>query len=120
MKIKENIQKVTDIAQGKGWSVNVDDKDRSNILFEFQHYTKYGQDFNLNAGMSNEDIETLIADIKQYFTDFDPDYEASLWIGDDGHGKCGAPYHIKDIVADMEDAETRIYELLKALETELL
>lgn len=120
MNIKEKIQKVTDVAQGKGWSVNVDDKDKSNILFEFQHYTKYGQDFNFNAGISDEEIETLIADIKQYFTDFDPDYEASLWIGDDGHGKCGAPYHIKDIVADMEDTEARIYELLKALETELL
>ncbi|MBO5058938.1 MAG: hypothetical protein J6C10_05520 [Prevotella sp.] len=118
MNIKEKIQKVTDVAQGKGWSVNVEDKDKSNILFEFQHYTKYGQDFNFNAGMSDEEIETLIADIKQYFTDFDPDYEASLWIGDDGHGKCGAPYHIKDIVSDMEDAEVRIYELLSALETE--
>ncbi|MBQ9093161.1 MAG: hypothetical protein IJY03_04105 [Prevotella sp.] len=120
MNTKEKIQKVTDISQGYGWSVNVDDKDKSNILFEFQHYTKYGQDFNFNAEMSNEEIETLVAGIKQYFTDFDPDYEASLWIGDDGHGKCGAPYHIKDIVADMEDAETKIYELLKALETELL
>lgn len=120
MKTKEKIQKVTDIAQGKGWSVNVDDKDKSNIRFEFQRYTKYGQDFKFNARMSDEEIEMLIADIKQYFTDFDSDYEASLWIGDDGHGKCGAPYHIKDIVSDMEDAEARIYELLKAFETELL
>lgn len=120
MKTNEKIQKVTDIAQGKDWSVNVDDKDKSNIRFEFQRYTKYGQDFKFNARMSDEEIETLIADIKQYFTDFDSDYEASLWIGDDGHGKCGAPYHIKDIVSDMEDAEARIYELLKAFETEFL
>ncbi len=26
---------------------------------------------------------------------FDPDYEASLWIGPDGHGANGAPYHIR-------------------------
>lgn len=118
MNIKEKLQKVTDIAHSNGWSVNVEDKDESNILFEFQRNTKHGQDFNFYAEMSDAEIDTLISGIRQYFKDFDPDYEASLWIGDDGHGKCGAPYHIKDIVSDMEDAEVRIYELLNALETE--
>lgn len=118
MNIKEKIQKVTDIAHSNGWSVNVEDKNESNILFEFQRNTKHGQDFNFYAEMSDEEIDTLISGIRQYFKDFDSDYEASLWIGDDGHGKCGAPYHIKDIVSDMEDAEVRIYELLNALETE--
>ena len=42
--------------------------------------------------------------MKRYYEDFDPDYEAYLWIGDDGHGRNGAPYHIKDIVSDMEEA----------------
>lgn len=120
MNMQDTIRKVTDIAQESGWSVNVEDKNMSDVLFEFQCHTKYGQDFNFSAGMSDGWTDTLIACIMQYFKDFDPDYEASLWIGDDGHGKCGAPYHIKDIVADMEDAEVRIYELLKALETEFL
>lgn len=118
MNIKEKLQKVADIAHSNGWSVNVEDKDESNIMFEFQRNTKHGQDFNFYAEMSDAEIDTLISGIRQYFKDFDPDYEASLWIGDDGHGKCGAPYHIKDIVSDMEDAEVRIYELLNALETE--
>lgn len=118
MNIKEKIQKVTDIAHSNGWSVNVEDKNESNFLFEFQCNTKHGQDFNFYAEMSDEEIDTLISGIRQYFKDFDSDYEASLWIGDDGHGKCGAPYHIKDIVSDMEDAEVKIYELLNVLETE--
>lgn len=120
MNMQDTIRKVTDIAQESGWSVNVEDKNKSDVLFEFQCHTKYGQDFNFSAGMSDGGTDTLIACIMQYFKGFAPDYEASLWIGDDGHGKCGAPYHIKDIVADMEDAEVRIYELLKALETEFL
>lgn len=120
MNIQENIRKVTDIAQSNGWSVNMEDKDKSNIRFEFQRYTMYGQDFSFNAEMYDKEIDTLIDAIKQYFKCFDPDYEASLWIGEDGHGKNGAPYHIKDIVADMEDAEVRICELLNALETEFV
>lgn len=120
MKRQEQIQEVTAVAQEKGWSVNVNSDNPSDIHFEFQRYTKYGQDFNFNIGMQDEDANTLIANLKKYYEGFDPDYEAYLWIGDDGHGKNGAPYHIKDIVSDMEDAEEQIYELLKALEMEFI
>ena len=54
-------------------------------------------------------------EIEAYYENFDPDYEASLWIGPDGHGQRGAPYHIKDIIADMEEAEEMVYGLLKAI-----
>lgn len=115
MTTQEQIRKVTDIAQEKGWSISVEDENKTSIQFEFQRYTKYGQDFNFNADMQDEDINTLIAGMKRYYEDFDPDYEAYLWIGDDGHGRNGSPYHIKDIVSDMEEAEEQIYELLQAL-----
>jgi hypothetical protein len=87
MTAQEKIQKVTEISQSKGWSISVDDKNKSNIQFDFQRYTNYGQDFNFSAEMKCEDIDTLIADMEQYFEGFDPDYEAYLWIGNDGHGK---------------------------------
>lgn len=120
MTAKEQIQRIKDIAREKGWSVSIDDKSQSNVLFEFQRFTKYGQDFLFNADMHGGDIDNLIAGIKEYYEGFDPDYEAYLWIGNDGHGKNGAPYHIKDIVADMEDAEEQIYELLQALDVEFI
>lgn len=118
MTTQEQIRKVTDIAQEKGWSISVEDENKTSIQFEFQRYTKYGQDFN--ADMQDEDINTLIAGMKRYYEDFDPDYKAYLWIGDDGHGRNGAPYHIEDIVSDMEEAEEQIYELLQALEVEFI
>lgn len=120
MTTQEQIRKVTDIAQEKGWSISVEDENKTSIQFEFQRYTKYGQDFNFNADMQDEDINTLIAGMKRYYEDFGPDYEAYLWIGDDGHGRNGAPYHIKDIVSEMEEAEEQIYELLQALEVEFI
>ena len=120
MTAKGQIKRITDIAEEKGWSVNVRDEEPSNIRFGFQRYTRYGQDFLFNADMQGEDIDTLIASVKEYYEGFDPDYEAYLWIGDDGHGINGAHYHIKDIVEDMEDAEERIYELLQTFEMEFL
>ena len=69
-------------------------------------------------------IEQIIAiaeqlgwQVKTYYEDFDPDYEAYLWIGTDGHGKNGAPYRIKDIVSDMEQAEAMIEKLYETLKT---
>lgn len=85
MTTEEQIQRITDIAQEKGWSVNVEDKNETRVLFEFQRYTKYGQDFLFNADMQGEDIDSLIASVKEYYEGFAPDYEAYLWIGDDGH-----------------------------------
>ena len=61
MTTQEQIRKVTDIAQEKGWSISVEDENKTSIQFEFQRYTKYGQDFNFNADMQDEDINTLIA-----------------------------------------------------------
>lgn len=45
---------------------------------------------------------------------FDPDYEASLWIGPDGHGANGAPYHIRDILDDMDAVQSAYNELADA------
>ena len=51
--------------------------------------------------------------------DFDPDYEAYWWIGHDGHGKCSAPYHIKDIVDEMEEAKRLFTDFYNSLKTAL-
>lgn len=45
---------------------------------------------------------------------FDPDYEASLWLGPDGHGANGAPYHIRDILDDMDAVKNAYDELADA------
>ena len=65
--------------------------------------------------MTGDCIDSLADEIEDYYEGFDPDYEASLWIGPDGHGKRGAPYHIKDIVVDMKEAEKMVYRLLEAV-----
>lgn len=66
--------------------------------------------------MKDGDPDNLIKSVREYYEGFDPDEEAYLWIGDDGHGRNGAPYHIRDIVAGMEDAEGMVLDLLTALE----
>lgn len=110
-----NIQKIVSEAEKHGWSVRTDDLENGHIQFEFFQLTPVGQDFNFSAEMTDDDPQTLVEDIKKYYEGFNVDEEAHLWIGPDGHGIKGAPYHIKDIVSDMEAAEEMVYQLYTAL-----
>ncbi len=112
------IEQITTVATGLGWHVNTTSAP-SIVEFEFSQYTPAGMDFNFSVEMKGDNPDSLLDDIERYYEAFDPDYEASLWIGDDGHGKRGAPYHIKDIVNDMEAAEKMIDELHETLKKTL-
>ena len=74
------------------------------------------RNFNISVEMSGNDVKSFIHNLYECYDSYDPDYEAYLWIGEDGHGKNGAPYHIKDIVEDMEAAEKYILDLYLTLE----
>lgn len=108
-------EQIISIAEAKGWSVYTEEHDGV-TTFEFHKFTPYGHDFSFTAEMTDNDPDTLTDDIDKYLDGYDADYEASFWIGEDGHGKKGAPYHIKDIVTDFEAAEDMTEELLEALQ----
>lgn len=110
------IEQITAIAKQLGWQVETSTDKPNLVQFDFQQYTPYGQDFSFSVKMKGNDTDGLLQEVETYYEGFDPDYEAYLWIGTDGHGKNGAPYRIKDIVNDMEQVETMIetlYETLK-------
>ena len=98
MDIQDIIDKITECAEANGWHVHTERyRDTALWLFEFSQYTKAGQDFNFSAEMRYADPDTLIKSVREYYENYDPDEEAYLWIGDDGHGKNGAPYRISDM-----------------------
>lgn len=116
MRIKMNIEDVViSVAQKEGWAVTIERKAETDIFFEFEKFTPKGQDFIFSVDTRNNSLGLLIDNILEYYQNYDPDYEAYLWIGPDGHGKNGAPYHIADIVEDMEAAAEMVYQLYDAL-----
>ena len=60
-------------------------------------------------------LESLVDDMEEYYEGFDADAEAYLWLDSNGHGKNGAPYRMKDVLADMEAAEGMVSKLLEAV-----
>ncbi len=108
------IQRIVEIAESQGFSVNTEVKG-NDVEFTFSQYTDFGQDFSFWATMQNYDITTLMDDVYGQWESYDPDEEALLWVGPDGHGKNGAPYRLTDVVKDMEQCEQMIDDLWNAL-----
>lgn len=106
---------VISVAEKEGWAVTIKEQNELRVTFNFAKFTPKGQDFSFSADTFDNDHDVLLENIFEYYQDYDPDYEAYLWIGPNGHGQNGAPYHIADIVEDMKAAEDMVYQLHMAL-----
>lgn len=60
------IERIIALASGLGWQVTTQKKKRYFVEFEFQQYTKMGQDFNFCAVMKGNDINSLIENIEDF------------------------------------------------------
>lgn len=103
MKTNEQLMK---IAEDLGWNVDIDENE-----ITFSQYTSRGQDFSFYVDKN----KNIAEEVGNYYESYDPSEEAILWCDSSGHGKKGAPYHLKDIVADMEEAEEMVYSLYVAM-----
>lgn len=96
--MNETIEKVAELCV---WKVYIDD-----TIFEFEKMIGT-QDFVLAISYKEKSLQSFVFQIENYLKNFDVDYETSIWIGKDGHGKNGAPYHIKDILDEMYSAKEK-------------
>lgn len=117
-KAMTTVELIKSIAFDFGWTVSTDEEEDT-VVFDFRYYTKHGLDYGFCAELTGNKFGGFLGDVERYCEDFDPDYEAYRWIGHDGHGKCGAPYHIKDIVDEMEEAKRLFTDFYNSLKTAL-
>lgn len=114
MRTKRLINKIVRCAEDKGWNVSTE-RNNGMTIFEFSQFTPAGQDFSFSAEMQGNHFDSLITDMEDYYEGFDVDSEAYLWLDDNGHGKNGAPYRMRDVLEDMEAAEKMTETLLDAV-----
>ena len=77
--------------------------------FEFGKYSPAGQDFSFCvSGKTKDELERNIV---EYYDGYDVSYEAYIWLDNEGHGKKGAPYDMKDVYEDMVACREFIWEL---------
>ena len=91
---------------------NTDGKDYS---FEIEkYYDSSDQIFTLIG--KKDDPASVVNALREVHDNFDIDYETSIWIGEDGHGKNGAPYHISDILETKKDVKNDLNTVRQIME----
>ena len=76
-------------------------------------------DFVFAIQCEEKSLQSFVIQLENYLKNFDVDYETSIWIGKDGHGINGAPYHIKDILDQMYLAKEQMAALLYEIKRKL-
>ena len=102
-------EKLLDKIKANGWCIS----NYGDNTFYFSKYSPAGQDFGFEV--EGDDIEEIADNIYKYYDDFDPSYEAYLWLDETGHGRNGAPYDMKDLYEDMQACEDFIIELYEII-----
>jgi len=114
--------KIIDTAEELGWSCEIEKIKETNpragapykyYEVRFSEFTTRNQDVNVELQV--ESLDDLAGELYQYWQNYDVDEETALWIGPDGHGQNGAPYHITDILKDMEEVEQDLEDLYKEI-----
>lgn len=118
-KIKELVDRVTEIVEEDDWSIHNHDENFNNIDLYFSKSSSRGQDFGFYVDYDSGDVKGLINTIEAYYESYDPCEEAALWIGEDGHGRNGAPHDLADILDDMKECKKNVRSLIDLLNQEL-
>lgn len=87
------------------WSVYENEKD-----IDFSTHSAFGGKVDITIDKGNN-LTDLAHNLYEYWDNYDVSYETSLWIGEDGHGKNGAPYDIKELYENMEGVKNLIEKL---------
>lgn len=111
-------EKIVKIANAQDWEVDICDNGDGDYTFAFQKYSLAGQDFNFEADMEDNNIQSLLYNIHEYYSNYDCSENAYLWLDETGHGKNGAPYDMKDVYEDMEACKQYILDLYDILRKE--
>lgn len=104
-------KKLTAMIEKAGFSIYQEDEN----IFDFGKYSPYGHDFHISIDTEGN-LDVFRDNLLAYYNDFDVSYETYLWLDDEGHGKNGAPYDMKDVYEDMEECQEFIYELYKIVD----
>ena len=75
-------------------------------MVRFSKYSPAGQDFSLEIE-TKSDMSDFIENFNGSLDNYDPEEETMLWVDPiTGHGKKGAPYHLRDVLGDMEACQS--------------
>lgn len=102
---KTDLKKLEKCIENEGWNIQEDAKNEFTISIG----SPEGQDANF--AISGSDHQEFCDSLSKVADCYDPDEQATFWIGPDGHGSRGAPHSLSDLVKDMEWVKSKLQSL---------
>lgn len=93
----------------EGWRIVCEQPSHGCHFVELEILSPKGEDVVLSFTYDKDN--TLAMEVMNAYENFDVDYEVYVWLGEDGHGRNGAPYHIREILEDKEWQERKLEQL---------
>ena len=111
----EKLENILEKAIELDWSYALWKEDDGRTYAEMRKYSPLGEDFGMIIDFSKENpADTFMNDLKDYYSGFDPEEHAEMWI--ENRGKNGTPDSIRDLLDDAENIKEMIGELIRYLE----
>ncbi len=108
---KKQIEK---ISEKLGWDCIFNEYAKNDKHINLTKHSPEGQELLLDERYNSlEEIPHLI---KEAWCNYDPSYEAYIWLDSNGHGKNGAPHDMGKVYNDMVWCESEIETLADAFE----
>lgn len=105
-------KKIIEIANANGWLAKCDDDGEGHVEFSFRQHSPLGEDVVVELDPCLPD--QVVAKIREYANDFDPDDHARMWIeNSDGRG---VPQSVRELIDDAEEIKQMLENLAHALE----
>lgn len=103
--MKNNFEKVCEIAEQLGWTVEECDGETA----YFSQYSPAGEDFGFDVS-----IENAAGEINAYYEHFDIDEHVGMWIDAKRNGTSGIP-SIRELCDDAEEIGKMLEQLANAV-----
>lgn len=108
MKLTKKQRKFLSQLELEGWTCEYTPRKEGGCFFGL-YYKEIWPEECLELSVNS--FEELAEEIGKYYENFDPEYETYLWLGPDGHGQCGAPYSMRDLLAHFDEWDEKLHSL---------
>ncbi|MDO4937730.1 MAG: hypothetical protein Q4E62_07430 [Sutterellaceae bacterium] len=97
---------VETVADACGWEVSPDNDDDGQFKLTFS-FTEGDNSFDFKV----ETLDQLVDAVKDCYDNYDPSYEAYLWLDQWGHGRNGAPDSMRGVLEEAEEVQSGLEDL---------
>ena len=113
--MKLTLEKLQKQVEKLGWSMTIYENYINLTIFSPQDQEHY-HELTIKYQPDGEiDYTGMLDELYDCVECFDVEENTMLWVDDEGHGKNGAPYHLKDVLKDMEWCKKQSVKLYNKL-----